>query len=353
MKQSLNIIFLGILSSIALIVVCIYFKYDMVMDRGVQKRLVLDTDIKELKTLTTPKIAVIPQLLQPKAIEKKELPIKQEIVEEKPVSTESKTLKVSSLDYRIEKELITIDGKMPILENNDTLKIVLMSQCKAIRCDKKILFSSEQVYPKWKKLATETINLFNNEKMKGANLKVDGNAIYISGEFTDKESMLKLNSILKPYLSIYSIKNNTTVKEVIVTLSKAEKTITEVSKNNSIEIVEEKISEILKEKHINFYKSRAKITKKGKNTLDEIIVILRKQKGIHIEVHGHTDASGKEKINQWISAERAKSVKKYLESRGLSSKNIVAFGFGETKLLVKDRPYSAINRRVEIKIKRR
>jgi len=246
-----------------------------------------------------------------------------------------------------------------------------MSRCEEITCDKKIHFSAKQVYPKWKELATETIKLFNSEKMERANLKVEGNTIYISGEFPNKASKEKLDVIVKPYLTVYSIKNSTTVKDEkkeVNVVSPHEETpeiksstikhsaiaIPKVdTENNSMKMVEEKISDILQEKHVNFYKSSAKITKKGRKTLDEIIVILKRQKDIHIEIQGHTDASGRAKINQWISSKRAKSVKHYLVSRGLNPKNITAKGFGETKLLLKNRPYNAINRRVEIKIKRR
>ncbi len=364
MKQSTKIIFLGLLSSLALIITCVYFKYDMLLDNAnssVHKRLTSDKQGIEINSIAKvePKREAFPQLIDtPKG---ETLVVSTQVAPEEP-----KTLEVSSLDYKMGKELISIDGKMPILENNDTLKLILMSRCEEITCDKKIHFSAKQVYPKWKELATETIKLFNSEKMETANLKVEGNTIYISGEFADKSSKEKLDAIVKPYLTVYSIKNSTTIKEkekdvknVALNGETPKITIPKVdvkkvdSENNSMKIVEEKIADILKEKRVNFYKSRAKITKKGRKTLDEIIVILKKQKDIQIEVQGHTDASGRAKINQWISSERAKSVKHYLVNRGLNPKNITAKGFGETKLLLKNRPYNAINRRVEIKIKRR
>jgi OOP family OmpA-OmpF porin len=70
-------------------------------------------------------------------------------------------------------------------------------------------------------------------------------------------------------------------------------------------------------------------------------------------VKGYTDASGDEKINLWISQERAKSVKRYLGKHGIPLKNITAKGFGESELLYGDKPYSELNRRVEIEIRRR
>ncbi len=376
MKQSTKIIIFGLLSSFALIVTCIYFHNDM--GKSTDVKLIADTNSEKTNIVEVFQSDSTPQVIKPKIRDFQMLPekkiVKEQEVEQKlkEINKQIRTLKVSSLDYKMEKELITIDGKMPILENNDTLKLILMSRCEKVKCDKKIHFSSEQVMPKWKALVTETINLFHHENMEMANLTVDGNSIYISGEFKEKESMAKLKKILTPYLTIYNIKNETSLKEREVILAKVEtpqvNTDNSLSKNSSLEsissksnsvksssikIIEEQISDILKEKHINFYRNRAKITKKGRKTLDEIIFILKKQKDIYIEVQGHTDASGKAKTNQWISTQRAKSVKNYLGSRGLNPKHIVAKGFGETRLLLKNRPNSAINRRVEIKIKRR
>ena len=58
-------------------------------------------------------------------------------------------------------------------------------------------------------------------------------------------------------------------------------------------------------------------------------------------------------MNLWISEERAKSVRKYLGNNGVPFKNIEAKGYGETELLYGDKPYSELNRRVEIEIKRK
>jgi len=255
------------------------------------------------------------------------------------------------------------------LRMNFTMKILVETTWKSVQGNKE----------SFKELFGENFSEVNTDKLKqtdpmpaGLVTKVDDfTRGYIkgrldAGEFADKSSKEKLDAIVKPYLTVYSIKNSTTIKEkekdvknVALNGETPKITIPKVdvkkvdSENNSMKIVEEKIADILKEKRVNFYKSRAKITKKGRKTLDEIIVILKKQKDIQIEVQGHTDASGRAKINQWISSERAKSVKHYLVNRGLNPKNITAKGFGETKLLLKNRPYNAINRRVEIKIKRR
>ncbi len=129
--------------------------------------------------------------------------------------------------------------------------------------------------------------------------------------------------------------------------------IEENSIKDDIEIAQNRIVEILKEKKINFYRNRAKLTPQSKRVLREIISIIKDIPNIKIDVRGYTDASGKKSVNKWISEARAKSVKLYLGSHGISPDIIDYKGFGEDNLLYKDKPYSPLNRRVEIEIKRR
>ena len=67
------------------------------------------------------------------------------------------------------------------------------------------------------------------------------------------------------------------------------------------------------------------------------------------EVAGHTDAAGADDYNRTLSERRAQTVKQYLLDTGISSDRLEAVGYGEEKLLHKDRPMDAANRRVEIR----
>lgn len=125
------------------------------------------------------------------------------------------------------------------------------------------------------------------------------------------------------------------------------------SVNEPIAQIQETISKLITSEPINFYRNRAKITNKGKQTLDKVVELIKSVPNIDIEVKGYTDASGKRKINQWISLQRAKSVKQYLESQGIVPTTVKALGFGEDGLLYANQPYSTLNRRVAIEIKRR
>ncbi|SFV58969.1 outer membrane protein, OmpA/MotB family [hydrothermal vent metagenome] len=123
--------------------------------------------------------------------------------------------------------------------------------------------------------------------------------------------------------------------------------------NMLLKNIQDKIYTLLHDRQITFKKNSGKLSREGRDILDKLLILLSDQKGFTIEVQGHTDAGGKAKVNQWISQMRANRVKKYLIQNGISSKNIKAKGFGESKLLFLDRPYNQKNRRVEIYIKRR
>jgi outer membrane protein OmpA-like peptidoglycan-associated protein len=72
-------------------------------------------------------------------------------------------------------------------------------------------------------------------------------------------------------------------------------------------------------------------------------------KGSSIVLAGHTDAVGRDDVNQDLSERRADSVKQFLiDKYRLAAENLVTAGYGKTKLKDKANPRAAENRRVEI-----
>ncbi len=79
---------------------------------------------------------------------------------------------------------------------------------------------------------------------------------------------------------------------------------------------------------------------------------LNSNKSTRIEISGHTDNIGEEKINVELSKKRAQSVIDYLTTKGITRTRLVAAGFGESKP-VKPNDSEAnrqLNRRIELKI---
>jgi outer membrane protein OmpA-like peptidoglycan-associated protein len=84
--------------------------------------------------------------------------------------------------------------------------------------------------------------------------------------------------------------------------------------------------------------------------LDEVVKIIKKKPGILFEVSGHTDTLGSDAFNADLSLKRAKVVKDYLVSKGVSEKNLYLVGMGDSKPFKQNGRYSAkFSRRVEFR----
>jgi outer membrane protein OmpA-like peptidoglycan-associated protein len=140
-------------------------------------------------------------------------------------------------------------------------------------------------------------------------------------------------------------------KREIAPVATPQPTLQKQEEQLDIESIQNEISQTLLENKISFYRGSRHIKKDSKKTLDEIAQIL-KELDVYIIVKGYTDASGSATMNKALSLKRAEAVKRYLQSKGVNPDNIQAVGFGEEDLIDRTNPYSPINRRVEIEIRR-
>ena len=87
--------------------------------------------------------------------------------------------------------------------------------------------------------------------------------------------------------------------------------------------------------------------------LNKLLWALRKNPEIKIEIRGHTDNVGDEKVNQELSEARAKSVYQYLVDRGIEANRLTYVGFGETVPVADNNTEEGRkeNRRTEFKVK--
>jgi len=98
----------------------------------------------------------------------------------------------------------------------------------------------------------------------------------------------------------------------------------------------------------------------GKNTfkaetvaqLDAAAKIMASYSTAKFSISGHTDSTGSAKRNQELSDSRANAVKDYLASKGVSSSNLTAKGFGKDMPIASNNTRSgrSQNRRVEVKL---
>lgn len=73
--------------------------------------------------------------------------------------------------------------------------------------------------------------------------------------------------------------------------------------------------------------------------------------GVQYEIGGHTDSVGDTAYNQWLSEQRAASVRQYLVNQGVSGEQLALVGYGETQPVDtnKTREGRQHNRRVVLK----
>ncbi|MBS1612539.1 MAG: OmpA family protein [Bacteroidetes bacterium] len=101
---------------------------------------------------------------------------------------------------------------------------------------------------------------------------------------------------------------------------------------------------------IQFETGSAVIKSSSYGVLDEILKSSVVAEGLKVGVYGHTDNVGNPASNQSLSEERARSVKNYLESKGIAANRIEAKGFGQTQPIADNNTATgkAQNRRVQI-----
>ncbi len=119
---------------------------------------------------------------------------------------------------------------------------------------------------------------------------------------------------------------------------------------NLIQVTDSAIE--LKQK-VFFGVNSAVILPKSFPLLNEVALALKEHPSFKVEIGGHTDSNGPDKYNQRLSEQRAKSVMKYLVTKGgVAPNRLSATGYGESQPLDTNRTRSgrARNRRVEFKI---
>ena len=285
--------------------------------------------------------------------------------------TVEKKEETSSFNYYVENNKTFISGNIPLLDNGDVFKELISDCSKNKSCENNVTFLDNGETLSWKDFVSSTLTVFAKEKIANPKLSIDKKDIKIEGEFSEQSGKNQLLTLVEKHKDTYSITDMTTVKKELKDTTSKEDNVSlekvdvgkkefpkdvqkvEPSTTKNLKSEQEKISELLKNSKINFKRNSGKIRAEGKKVLDKVAKLLEGKENILIEIQGHTDAGGKEKINLWISQARADGVKKYLIKKGIKANIITAEGFGEKRLLLPKTPYDPSNRRVEIHLKRK
>jgi len=103
---------------------------------------------------------------------------------------------------------------------------------------------------------------------------------------------------------------------------------------------------------IEFRTGSAEILSASNPILDDVLQVLNDAKDMKLRIEGHTDSQGGDELNMKLSQQRADSVRRYLERKGVAANRLQAVGYGETKPIDTNRTASGRqnNRRVEFHI---
>jgi len=93
------------------------------------------------------------------------------------------------------------------------------------------------------------------------------------------------------------------------------------------------------------------LSPKSYNALNEVVLILKDNPLLYLQIEGHTDNIGKPGYNLTLSQKRAMAVKKYFMDRGIDETRLIAEGYGPEKPISDNKTVDgqAKNRRVELK----
>lgn len=86
--------------------------------------------------------------------------------------------------------------------------------------------------------------------------------------------------------------------------------------------------------------------------LDEVAADLKKYPQLQVELQGHTDSIGSDAFNLRLSDQRAQSVREYLLSKGVGTRQLEAKGYGESQPVADNKTDTgrAENRRVVMRV---
>lgn len=219
----------------------------------------------------------------------------------------------------------------------------------------------------YKEARPQEVVFFSGEIKDKVGNVIEGGRVEITNTVTKEKSlalldsssgkfMVALNVKVKDDLLITIKKNDYAFSSKVVSakeiIEEAAKLVNEVPKPVKIEINEATAGSSFVINNIFYNTNSADLKKESFVVLESFIEFLKDNPTIHIEIQGHTDNAGAIAGNQALSANRAYTIKAYLEENGIEGKRISAKGYGSSKPIADNQSEEgkAKNRRTEFLI---
>lgn len=119
-----------------------------------------------------------------------------------------------------------------------------------------------------------------------------------------------------------------------------------------IELEPIRVNQLIRLQQMLFEQGQSTILPQSYNELDKLLIMLKMNETMVIQLEGHTDFRGNSEKNMKLSKERINVVRKYLLENGGDKKRIKTKPFGGTQPLSKQSSEKAksANRRVEVRL---
>lgn len=119
-----------------------------------------------------------------------------------------------------------------------------------------------------------------------------------------------------------------------------------------VELIPLRANASIRLNNINFASASADISAESFSELDRVVIMLRENPNLKIEIAAHTDNVGNAAYNKVLSEKRAQSIVTYLIENNIPIESLVSNGYGFSRPLVPNNSEEnrAVNRRVEFKI---
>ena len=112
-------------------------------------------------------------------------------------------------------------------------------------------------------------------------------------------------------------------------------------------------SDHVKDERVLFAINKSIVPERQKAKLAEMILFAKFDKGMKLEINGHTDGRGRRRYNKKLSIRRTDAVREYLLAMGVPETQISLASYGETRPIASNRSVEGrkSNRRVDVVIK--
>lgn len=122
-----------------------------------------------------------------------------------------------------------------------------------------------------------------------------------------------------------------------------------------VELRKLKIGTKLQFENIHFVMDRAQILPESEPELKKIVLFLKSNPGMHVEIMGHVNGPGAPNKRKYrkLSSDRARAVYEYLKKNGVEADRLTHAGYGNTQMVFTNPSgdaQSKANRRVELRV---